>query len=163
MVTKELEGQISIYDLMAEKTTKRKPCEYSFQRYIGQTVRDSWNGRIGKIVDIDHYYTDVECTDGESYAWTPTNTVPFEFIREEWIQVTDEAVAWDLARIYIPIVVPVIPSTPQNTIDLVIDGTVNGKPALIGFKEWVSGPGNCFKEYEVVLYKFKNKEAPKND
>lgn len=154
-MTKELEGQISIYDLMAGKTTKRKPCEYSFQRYIGQTVRDSWHGRIGKIVDIDHYYTDVECLDGEIYAWTPTNTVPFEFIREEWTPITTEAIEWDMARIYIPLVIPVVPSKPPNRIDLVIDGTVDGKPALIGFKEWVSGPCELYTTYEPVLFKVK--------
>lgn len=152
-MTKELEGQISIYDLMAGKTTKRKPCEYSFQRYIGQTVRDSWHGRIGKIVDIDHYYTDVECLDGEIYAWTPTNTVPFEFIREEWTPITTEAIEMDMARIYIPLVVPVVPSKPPNRIDLVIDGTVDGKPALIGFKEWRSGPSDIYTTYEPVLFK----------
>lgn len=152
-MTKELEGQISIYDLMAGKTTKRKPCEYSFQRYIGQTVRDSWYGRIGKIVDIDHYYTDVECLDGEIYAWTPTNTVPFEFSREEWTPITTEAIEWDMARIYIPLVVPVVPSKPPNRIDLVIDGTVDGKPALIGFKEWRSGPSDIYTTYEPVLFK----------
>lgn len=157
MVTKELEGQISIYDLMAGKSTKRKPCEYSFQRYIGQTVRDSWHGRIGKIVDIDHYYTDVKCLDGEIYAWTPTNTVPFEFIREEWTPITNEVIGWDMARIYIPLVVPVVPSKPPNKIDLVIDGTVDGKPALIGFKEWVSGPSDLYTTYEPVLFKLKEK------
>ena len=140
---------------MAGKTTKRKPCEYSFQRYIGQTVRDSWHGRIGKIVDIDHYYTDVECLDGEIYAWTPTNTVPFEFIREEWTPITIEAIEWDMARIYIPLVVPVVPSKPPNRIDLVIDGTVDGKPALIGFKEWRSGPSDLYTTYEPVLFKVK--------
>ena len=140
---------------MAGKTTKRKPCEYSFQRYIGQTVRDSWHGRIGKIVDIDHYYTDVECLDGEIYAWTPTNTVPFEFIREEWTPITTEAIEWDMARIYIPLVIPVVPSKPPNRIDLVIDGTVDGKPALIGFKEWVSGPCELYTTYEPVLFKVK--------
>ena len=155
MVTKELEGQISIYDLMAGKTTKRKPCEYSFQRYIGQTVRDSWHGRIGKIVRIDRYYTDVKCLDGEIYAWTPTNTVPFEFIREEWTPITNEVIGWDMARIYIPLVVPVVPSKPPNMIDLVIDGTVDGKPALIGFKEWVSGPSDLYTTYEPVLFKVK--------
>lgn len=154
-MTKELEGQISIYDLMAGKTTKRKPCEYAFQRYIGQTVRDSWHGRIGKIVDIDHYYTDVECLDGEIYAWTPTNTVPFEFIREEWTPITTEAIEWNMARTYIPLVVPVVPSKPPNRIDLVIDGTVNGKPALIGFKEWRSGPSEIYTTYEPVLFKVK--------
>ena len=154
-MSNELEGQISIFDLMAGKTAKRKPCEYSFQRYIGQTVRDSWYGRIGKIVDIDHYYTDVKCLDGEIYAWTPTNTVPFVFIREEWTPFTTEEIEWNKARTYIPLVVPVEPSKPPNMIDLVIDGTVNGKPALIGFKEWVSGLNDLYKSYEIVLFKLK--------
>ena len=152
MKNKPLEGQISIFDLSDE--TKRKPCEYKFQRYIGQSVRDIWWGRIGKIIAIDSYYTDVECTDGEVYAWTPTNTVPFTFRREEWEPIKDKAIAWNTAKTYIPLIIPVIPSNPKN-IDLVIDGTVDGKPALIGFKAWVSGPNDCFTQYEAVLYKTK--------
>lgn len=158
MVTKELEGQISIFDLMAGKSAKRKPCEYSFQRYIGQTVRDSWNGYFGKIYDIGSYYTYVRSASGEEYAFTPGGTHPFEFIRDEWQPITDEAVEWDLVRTRIPIVVPIIPSRPPAKIDRVIRGTVNGKPALIGFKEWASGPNDIYKTYEKVLFKYIEKE-----
>lgn len=156
MKNKPLPGQISIWDIHGENA-KRKPCDYSFQRYIGQTVRCNLTGRIRVIVSIDMYYTDVECIDGEIYAWTPTNTVPFEFIREEWTPITTEAIEWNNARTYIPLVAPVVPSKPPNRIDLVIDGTVDGKPALIGFKEWVSGPSDLYTTYELVLFKEKEK------
>lgn len=151
----ELQGQLSIWDILPEKGAKRKPCEYSFQRYMGQTVRSSWSGQIGKIVAIDRYYTDVECTDGEIYAWTPTNTVPFEYVRSEWHPCQEEKLIWDERRIHIPTVVPVYPSKPPEMIDLVIDGKVNGIPSLIGFKAWVSGFEGKFIEYEPVVWKEK--------
>ncbi len=153
---KELPGQISIWDIH-EENKKRKPCEYSLQRYIGQMVRCNWSGRIGYIVEIDKYYTDVKCIeDDEIYAWTPTNTTPFQFVREEWYPITGKKYEWDKARTHIPLVKLIEPSKSPQSIDLVIDGTVDGKPALIGFMAWVSGFGDCFKEYEPVLYKLKN-------
>lgn len=39
--------------------------------------------------------------------------------------------------------------------DVVCEGTVNGMPAYIGFKAWISGPGECYLEYEAVQYKLK--------
>ena len=39
--------------------------------------------------------------------------------------------------------------------DVVCEGTVNGVPAYIGFKAWVSGPGECYLEYEAIQYKLK--------
>ena len=37
--------------------------------------------------------------------------------------------------------------------DIICKGTVNGVPALIGFREWVSGWGSCFTEYEAFKWK----------
>ena len=39
--------------------------------------------------------------------------------------------------------------------DVICEGTVNGKPAYIGFKAWVSGFNECFLEYEAIQYKLK--------
>lgn len=41
----------------------------------------------------------------------------------------------------------------MNEPDLVIYGSIDGKPAMIGFKEWVSGPDCCFHEWEAVQYR----------
>lgn len=147
----ELVGQISIWDLH-ETDAKRKPCEYSFQRYIGQTVRCSWSGRVGKIVAIDHYYTDVQTSDGEVYAWTSTNTIPFEFNKEEWNPIGDGVAEWDKAKLWLPLVKPMTKIKLPDELDLVINGTVNGKPALIGFRKWISGFEHSI-EYEPVLWK----------
>lgn len=155
----EMEGQMSIWDIGAETRETRKPCEYSFQRYLGQTVRCSWNGYIGKIVGIDRYYTEIRTDDGDTYALTPTNTVPFEFIRSEWHPITDQKVEWDKRRNYIPIVHLIESSRPPEKIDLVIDGTVNKAPSLIGFKAWVSGFEGKFIEYEPVLWKEKSHDT----
>ena len=147
----QLPGQLSIWDIHPK--TKR-PCEYSFQRYIGQSVRCGWSGHIGKIIAIEPYYTEVECIDGEIYAWTPTNTIPFEFHREEWEVLTKEDVIdWNKAITHIPIVELLTTHTPPDNIDLVIHGEVNGKPALIGFSEWNSGPNGCFKDYYPEYWK----------
>ena len=49
---------------------KKRPCEYSFKRYIGQKIIVQ-NGEIGKIVKIEPYYTFVE-TKKCIWAMTPT-------------------------------------------------------------------------------------------
>ncbi len=38
--------------------------------------------------------------------------------------------------------------------DKIIIGKVNGYPAEIGFKEWVSGWGSCFTEYQAILFRY---------
>lgn len=67
-------GQMSIFDLRPEGEKKR-PCEYSFQRYIGQRVSLSC-GITGKIVVIGQYYTEVKGDDGVIYAGSPTTMAP---------------------------------------------------------------------------------------
>lgn len=64
-------GQYSLFDV---HSGKRKPYEYSFQRYIGQEVR-LVNGVEGVIVEMEKYYTTVEA-DGRLYAGTPTTMAP---------------------------------------------------------------------------------------
>ena len=71
-----MDGQYSMFDIHDE-TKPRRPCEYSFQRYIGQRVRLS-NGITGKIAEINPYYTDVLGEDGNQYVGTPTTTAPIE-------------------------------------------------------------------------------------
>lgn len=36
--------------------------------------------------------------------------------------------------------------------DKTLKGTVNRIPATVGFIEWVSGPGDIYKQYEPVMY-----------
>ena len=46
-------GQYSIFDNAPR--VKRKPCEYAFQRYIGQVVRDHRGTHV--IKEIEPFYT----------------------------------------------------------------------------------------------------------
>lgn len=71
---KQTEGQLSIFDLHFGE--KKKPCDYSFQRYIGQEV-GLLCGVHGKITEIEPYYTIVS-VNGEEYAGTPSTTYPLE-------------------------------------------------------------------------------------
>ena len=50
-----MDGQLTVYDL----GKKKRPCDYSFQRYIGQKVFiHTSNGPIkGRIDKIEPYYT----------------------------------------------------------------------------------------------------------
>ena len=71
-------GQMSIFDLGAEEPErKRKPCEYSFKRYIGQRVQLD-NGMYGKISTIEEYYTVIESDNGRYLIGTPTTMAPVE-------------------------------------------------------------------------------------
>lgn len=71
-----MEGQMSIFDTNKQRL---RPCDYSFERYIGQTVRMR-GGAVGKITKIDSYYTSVEDVRGVVYAGTPSTITPIE----EW-------------------------------------------------------------------------------
>ena len=50
----ELVGQIGMFDIPSENP---RPCDYRFQRYIGQEVRRWRTGEIRKITEIKPYYT----------------------------------------------------------------------------------------------------------
>ena len=65
-----MEGQYSLFDNVP--SLKRKPCEYSFHRYIGQKV--SSFGKTHTIVGIDTYYTFFEDRTGG----TPHDTLPVD-------------------------------------------------------------------------------------
>ena len=68
-----MNGQYSIFDV----GSKQRPCDYDFQRSIGQRV-EMMNGVKGTITDIKPYYTDVLGDDGVLYAGTPTTCYPEE-------------------------------------------------------------------------------------
>lgn len=73
-----MEGQLSLYDLHNEKL---RPCDYRFQRWIGQRVGvNATSGKYtGRIVSIEKYYTIIqEDKTGRHIAGTPTNTYPIE-------------------------------------------------------------------------------------
>lgn len=72
----QLAGQMSIFDIMP-KDEDPKPCEYSFQRYVGQRVQLS-NGEYGKIMTIEDYYTTVEGDNGRYMIGTPSTMYPVE-------------------------------------------------------------------------------------
>lgn len=65
-----MEGQYSLFDNAPIR--KRKPCEYSFHRYVGQKV--SSFGKTHTIVDIDTYYTFFE----DRTVGTPHDTFPVD-------------------------------------------------------------------------------------
>lgn len=69
-------GQTTIFDIPADPN-KRRPCEYSFKRYIGQRVRTA-SGKHGKIAGIENYYTHILSDEGELLVGTPTTTAPEE-------------------------------------------------------------------------------------
>ena len=72
-----MDGQLTIYDL----GKKKRPCDYSFQRYIGQNVfiHTSKGPIKGRIDKIEPYYTYIKAEDKELYyAGTPYNVSPAE-------------------------------------------------------------------------------------
>lgn len=66
----QLPGQLSVFDLLNEG----RPCDYSWQREIGQMVEFD-DGRIGTITKIEPYYTEVLTKDG-LLVGTPTTMAP---------------------------------------------------------------------------------------
>lgn len=53
---RQIAGQMSLFDLQ-QPEQKKKPCEYSFQRYIGQRVYNWRFNHYGRIYEIMGYYT----------------------------------------------------------------------------------------------------------
>ena len=51
----ELNGQLSMFDM--PEAERKRPCDYSFRRYIGQEVRRWRTGEILRITQIKPYYT----------------------------------------------------------------------------------------------------------
>lgn len=87
-----------------------------------------------------------------------------EWIQEEkgtgWKRIPGGSfVSWDSQGRNMPICVPVTKSDLMTDPDVICEGLVNiqGEKTLayIGFKEWVSGPNDCFHEYELLQYKVK--------
>ena len=68
----QLPGQLSVFDLLNEG----RPCDYSWQREIGQMVELD-DGRIGTITKIEPYYTEVLTKDG-LLVGTPTTMAPVD-------------------------------------------------------------------------------------
>ena len=70
-----MDGQYTVWDIVGPE---RKPCEYSFPRYMGQKVRLSC-GAVGKIVEIMPYYTYVHVEKNHTImVGTPTTMAPME-------------------------------------------------------------------------------------
>ena len=72
-------GQMSIFDFI-HNCENRRPCEYKFQRYTGQTVHligvMGGDNVIGTVHIIGPYYTIVKLKGGLLMCGTPYNTVP---------------------------------------------------------------------------------------
>lgn len=49
-----LNGQLTMFDTPEDR---KRPCDYSFRRYIGQKVRRWRTGEILRITEIKPYYT----------------------------------------------------------------------------------------------------------
>ena len=67
-----MKGQYSIFDYHP----KKRPCEYGFQRYIGQKVRfnqSCGDGGVHTITEIEKYYT---IMDDGMWVGTPTTIHP---------------------------------------------------------------------------------------
>lgn len=78
-----------------------------------------------------------------------------EETKDEWKRIPDDA------KLIIPgrkvegfnMIHVVTEQKLQTEPDLILEGKVNGVPALIGFKEWVSGDGCRYKEWQPLQYK----------
>lgn len=82
MQQQTMKGQISIFDT----GKKKRPCEYSFIRYIGQKVRfnklfepaGTYNGEEAIITDIFPYYTYCRTKSGKQFVGTPGTIYPVD-------------------------------------------------------------------------------------
>ena len=73
MTAAQIKGQLTMFDIHPADQ-KLRPCDYRFQRYIGQKVQMR-GGHIGYITDIFPYYTYVQCGD-QNLVGTPYDIAP---------------------------------------------------------------------------------------
>lgn len=76
---RQIEGQMNALDFM--KRERRRPCDYTFFRYIGQRVciyiYPEWIN--GTVVGLDKYYTEIRPDGGGgTIVGTPYNTTTEE-------------------------------------------------------------------------------------
>lgn len=60
-MTEPAHGQMTIFDT----GHAQRPCDYTFQRFIGQTVEFWRTGIVGRIIAIEPYYTYIQTDRGE--------------------------------------------------------------------------------------------------
>lgn len=68
-----MNGQLSIFDIRPAEQAKR-PCDYSFKRYIGQKVCASFDNKVHTIAEIEPYYT----ITSDGMVGTPSTIWPAE-------------------------------------------------------------------------------------
>ena len=82
-----MDGQLNIYSYAPVK--KRRPCEYSFDRYIGQLVRDKHG--VHKIAEIKEFYTIYEDgMVGSPHDMSPVNKVEYSEMIDVEIEYWEE-------------------------------------------------------------------------
>ena len=74
-----MDGQYSIFDIK-ELNQKLKPCEYDFNRYIGQRVATGTH--TGVITRIAPYYTYIRTDDGDEVIGTPHDTIALDLLKK---------------------------------------------------------------------------------
>ena len=80
-----MNGQYELFSIMPPK--KRKPCEYSFQRYIGQKVEDSHGTHT--IKSIEQFYTFYE----DGMVGSPHDMSPVN--RDEYAEMIDVEIEYN--------------------------------------------------------------------
>lgn len=162
----ELYGQLSFFDLNEEE---KKAARYTFQRYMGQSVRHKC-GATGKITKIDYYYTTFEDENGKEYVGTPYDLAPlnpeldavwlrtgkvepcYQDIHKEWRDFPQGA-KWH--------------ANLDNKEPFTLEGEEDPDWIVRGFvhlggadyradiilAEWVSGPGDCYHDYQAIKWR----------
>lgn len=74
-----MDGQLSIFDVRSPQE-KRRPCEYSFKRYIGQRVATNYH--VGIICGIEPYYTRIRKADGSEVVGSPHDLTPLDLLHK---------------------------------------------------------------------------------
>ena len=154
--------QISIWDILEEKKSDmelREPCGrycevawcslncYFKRGYIRDPSTQKWaRDENGNILISNNK----ECD------WTPDDELPCEEEKSQGWQylLHTDYIEWTSEE-----TMQLVRTVNENHImdnpDVICEGTVNGIPAYIGFKQWESGPNGIYIEYEAIQWKEK--------
>lgn len=121
-------------------------------------MKDNWDTRTAKDCKIKDVLPEScrKCRDFDFCQKNRQISIDeyLEKLSGEWKRIPPEATVIFPKETKVPKTEPVIRrSELMAEPDLVLKGTVNRVPSFVGFKEWVSGPNDCYHEFELLQYK----------
>ena len=118
-------------------------------------MADNWDTETAKDCKMPRYMKDA-CKKCRDRAWCDSHRQISldDLLKENEWKPLPQNVEIEMPDVEgLPFVKTVTKTNLQKIPDLITIGTVNGRPAIIGLKKWISGFEEEFEEWEPLQYK----------